>query len=314
MFRKISAIDWYKFVSAKDVQSYKENNLTIIGSTGDDPGQTRISLRALRQKGPLEKQVIALHPYANEDRSPTTIINMHNGDRDTNEVEQTNQLDHPNLLSVIDTVELSEGRRANIVEDFGAYSLEAIVKKSGPLHPEKARKIMLQLLDAVMYLHDDKKMLHRDLKPSNVLVNPNSLVTKLGDLQNARLIDEIEEKALPTKGSTGYTHPIVLNGLMEGNSHATRKNEIFSLGAIFYYMLTGKELVDYQFQFDKDGKEFVVGDTKFNAGIFVNGSRAEKITLEEHDKRIVKALEVVPRKFMPVLRSALNYDSDSNSV
>ncbi|KAI3661249.1 hypothetical protein MP638_005686 [Amoeboaphelidium occidentale] len=100
-----------------------------------------------------------------------------------------------------------------------------------------------QIAQAVAFLHrgcNDEKVIHGDLKPHNVLLNEN-LDAKLADFGNASFIENAtvftELSDGFGKGTTAYSAPELLNPPYS----FTFSSDIYSLGASFYFLLTGRE-------------------------------------------------------------------------
>lgn len=100
------------------------------------------------------------------------------------------------------------------------------------------RMIMEQLLLAIDLMHK-REIVHRDLKPDNILVmDKEKLDVCLADLGLACRLDEKE--LLGKKcGTAGYLAPEILRGFS-----ASPKSDIFSLGSIFYNLITGSMLFE----------------------------------------------------------------------
>src|SRR5512142_72309 len=112
-------------------------------------------------------------------------------------------------------------------------SAEAMVK-DGPLAPEVATDIILQAAAALHAAHRSG-VIHRDVKPANLLVGAGG-VTKLGDFGMALGSAELSAgNAHVRVGTPYYTAPEIWTG-----GAATPASDIYSLGATYYHLLTGK--------------------------------------------------------------------------
>lgn len=107
-----------------------------------------------------------------------------------------------------------------------------------PKMPSKQIKLFLgQLLQGLSYIHN-RRVLHRDLKPQNLLVNNDNPVLKIADFGLAR------GSGIPVRSYTNevvtlwYRCPAVLLGCRKYGASI----DIWSVGCIFYEMLTGKPL------------------------------------------------------------------------
>ncbi|HMP04007.1 MAG TPA: serine/threonine-protein kinase, partial [Gemmatales bacterium] len=148
-------------------------------------------------------------------------------------------LDHPNIVRAHDVD--SEGDNHFIVMEYvDGTSLHDIVRKRGPLSPERASYFIKQAaigLDQVMLAG----MIHRDIKPGNLLLDRKGNV-KLLDLGLARFAEEKRESVTQkfdegsVLGTADYLSP---EQAMDSHDVDIR-TDIYSLGATFYFLLTGR--------------------------------------------------------------------------
>ena len=97
---------------------------------------------------------------------------------------------------------------------------------------------MKSLLTALAYLHS-KRIVHRDLKPENLLLERGGhWVVKIADFGLAAALPTPVPRLDQQCGSPGYIAPEILRG-----SGYDCQADIFSLGAIFYKILTGANLI-----------------------------------------------------------------------
>jgi eukaryotic-like serine/threonine-protein kinase len=85
------------------------------------------------------------------------------------EAKAAAKLSHPSIVNVYD-----EGEEENIhyiiMEYVDGYTLKDIIVRDGPLKPEEAVQIVLQICDALAHAHS-QKVIHRDIKPQNIIIN-----------------------------------------------------------------------------------------------------------------------------------------------
>ncbi|GAC1565458.1 MAG: hypothetical protein PVS3B3_31920 [Ktedonobacteraceae bacterium] len=105
--------------------------------------------------------------------------------------------------------------------------------KQGPLAPEEAHTLFVQLADALQYMHS-YGILHRDIKPANILLDDNGLVY-LADFGIASYTDE---SAIGSNGHVMGTPIYMAPELCYG--HASVSSDIYALGILLYQMLTGQ--------------------------------------------------------------------------
>ena len=112
------------------------------------------------------------------------------------------------------------------------------MQKRSVLKENDARPILLNLLTALAYLHG-KRIVHRDLKPENLLLESGKQwATKIADFGLAAVLPTPDSKLYKQCGSPGYIAPEVLQ-----EKGYDCQADIFSVGAIFYKILTGANLI-----------------------------------------------------------------------
>jgi serine/threonine protein kinase len=144
---------------------------------------------------------------------------------------------HPNVVGVYDAEPLGDEPYI-AMELLKGESLQGFLAQRGALPSELAVELGLQIAEGVAYLHENG-ILHRDLKPSNIF------------LTQQRQIKLIDFGLAWTAKSTLITEPGLSVGtplymapeLLRGASH-TPAADIWSLGCVMYFMLTGRYHVD----------------------------------------------------------------------
>ncbi|MDH4184858.1 MAG: PEGA domain-containing protein, partial [Nitrospinota bacterium] len=111
--------------------------------------------------------------------------------------------------------------------------LSAIIKEHTRLHFHQATDIAAQIASALSYSHDHG-IIHRDIKPGNIMLDKTGVV-KITDFGLARLQEaESITKAGHTVGSPLYMSPEQIQ-----SGDIDYRSDIFSLGVVYYEMLTG---------------------------------------------------------------------------
>jgi serine/threonine protein kinase len=148
-------------------------------------------------------------------------------------------LDHPNIVRAYD-IDQDEKLHFLVMEYVDGASLQEIVKRAGPLEPLRAAHYMCQAAFGLQHAHEAAGLVHRDIKPGNILVDRTGAV-KVLDMGLARFFHD-EEDVLTKKydenvlGTADYLAPE-----QALDSHAVDiRADIYSLGATFYFCLTGK--------------------------------------------------------------------------
>ncbi len=147
-------------------------------------------------------------------------------------------LDHANIVHAYD-IDQDETLHFLVMEYVDGTSLQDIVKKTGPMSPLRAAHYIRQAAFGLEHAHR-AGLVHRDIKPGNLLVDRNGLV-KILDMGLARFFND-EEDVLTKKydenvlGTADYLAP---EQALDSHSVDIRA-DIYSLGATFYYLLTGR--------------------------------------------------------------------------
>lgn len=159
--------------------------------------------------------------------------------RTEREVEMLQQLDNESIVKVYDQFPL-DGNFYIVMEFVDGFNVEQYVQKYGPIPVERAARFMVKILDAMQFIHE-KGFVHRDMKPSNIMIRNDERICILDfgiakDLNSNGQTTTIYGTIL---GSDGYMSPEQANGFS-----VDRRADIYALGCVFYYMLTGHHAYD----------------------------------------------------------------------
>ncbi len=151
------------------------------------------------------------------------------------EVSILKQLDHPNITKYHGT-----GRYQKypffVMEFIEGESLEHVLERRGRLTWEEVVSIGQQLCAALQHAHD-KGIIHRDLKPANLMILEDGTV-KLTDFGIAKDTDVTALTAAnSTLGTASYMAPEQCKGVRD----LTPKADLYSMGIMFYELLTGRK-------------------------------------------------------------------------
>lgn len=95
--------------------------------------------------------------------------------------------------------------------------------------------IVRQLLDAIEISHSNG-IIHRDINPNNIMVTEDKVV-KVIDFGICKINDMINSATVFTLGTNAYSAPEV----HQHSENATEKSDLYSIGAVIYYLFTGKQ-------------------------------------------------------------------------
>lgn len=167
----------------------------------------------------------------------TRIMSPEDVNRLFSEVSILRGLHHRNIVDLIDVFDI-ESKSCFVMEYCSGGELKNHILQNSPLSEAEVYKIALQIVEAIRYCHNSG-IVHRDLKLENILFSkPNKKLVKIVDfgisgnfsLSNSMNADRSDA------GSLHYIAPEILN---RSNNRANPALDVWSLGCIFYAMLTG---------------------------------------------------------------------------
>jgi serine/threonine protein kinase len=149
------------------------------------------------------------------------------------EARNAAQLNHPNIITIYDFVE-EEGHLYMVMELLEGEDLKELIKSGAPLTLEQILSIMEQIADGLGFAHA-RGVIHRDLKPANIHVSKNGQV-KILDFGLVHEASSDMTKTGQVMGTPNYMSPEQVQGMK-----VDPRSDIFSLGAVFYELLTRKK-------------------------------------------------------------------------
>ncbi|GJQ11915.1 hypothetical protein GpartN1_g3706.t1 [Galdieria partita] len=191
-----------------------------------------------------------------------------------------------------------------------------MVRQRQRLTEYETKYFMIQILDAVRYMHRECLVIHRDLKLGNFFLDENMEV-KIGDFGLAAQLSSDKERKRTICGTPNYIAPEILSG-KEGHSFEV---DIWSTGVVLYTMLVGKppfETSDVRSTY-KRIKENIYSiperlDLSTSAieliGSILNSDPAKRLSLDEirshpfFDDKIPRALSVQALKSTPMFEES----------
>lgn len=149
------------------------------------------------------------------------------------EAETAGRLNHPNIVTMYDAGE--EHDLAFIAMEFlKGKDLAPYVKPDNLLELAKVVDIIIKVADALDYAHSNN-VVHRDIKPANIMYELDTASVKVTDFGIARITDSSKTKTGMVLGTPSYMSPEQLSG-----KKVDGRSDLFSLGVMFYQMVTGK--------------------------------------------------------------------------
>ena len=161
----------------------------------------------------------------------------HFTERFTQEARALARLNHPNIVAVYDFGQ-ADGLFYLLMEYVDGLNLRQL-ERSGGVTPQEALTIIPAICDALQYAHN-LGIVHRDIKPENILLDHDGRV-KIADFGLAKLLqrtgpDPGLTRAEQVMGTPHYMAPEQVERPLEVDHRA----DLYSLGVVFYEMLTGE--------------------------------------------------------------------------
>jgi serine/threonine protein kinase len=204
----------------QQIQNYKIISLIGEGGMGDVYLAEHVSI----------KRKVAIKVL-----KPELVKNEEIRLRFKNEASMLAHLQHPNIVGLIDYVE-QDGGLFLIMEYVEGQGLDEYIKaQQTPISIERAKNLMIQIVDAFVYAHKNG-IIHRDVKPSNFIITSTDEI-KVLDFGIAKLVGEGNHNLTKTGtqiGTVYYMSPEQVRGQV-----LDHRSDIYSLGVTFYELLTG---------------------------------------------------------------------------
>jgi serine/threonine protein kinase len=161
------------------------------------------------------------------------------------EVQQTCRLNHPNTVAIYDFGRTANGIFYYAMEYLDGVDLETLVQKHGPLPDGRVVPILTQLCGSLAEAHDIG-LVHRDVKPANVMLMRRSGVADFVKLLDFGLVKAMqdEQPALTAAGAITGTPEFLSPEVIENPEKVSPRSDLYSLGAVAYFLLTGKPVFE----------------------------------------------------------------------
>ena len=151
------------------------------------------------------------------------------------EAQAAGKLSHPSIVTIYDAGEDKDTGIPFIVMEFlEGTTLQEVISSGNLLPLPDLNTIMVQIADALHYAHN-QGVVHRDIKSANILI-VEGLRPKITDFGIAKLPSSDLTRTGQFVGTPNYMSPEQI----EGKAQIDGRSDLFSLGVIFYMLLTGE--------------------------------------------------------------------------
>lgn len=162
------------------------------------------------------------------------------------EVQLASQLVHPNTVAIYDYGRTSEGVFYYVMEYLEGATLDEIVTQHGAMPVGRAIRVLTQACAALREAHA-RNLVHRDVKPHNIM-----LCRRGGEYDVVKILDfgiVKDTASAQTRDLTQYQRVLGTPRYMaperiRSPADADARADIYSVGAVAFFLVTGRELFD----------------------------------------------------------------------
>jgi hypothetical protein len=150
------------------------------------------------------------------------------------EAQLAGRVSHAGIVTIYDIAEDDQGQPYLVMEFVEGVTLQRMLQLPERLPLDRALDLASQVAEALNHAHRCG-VVHSDVKPANILVTPEGRV-RVADFGIARFTDTETVRTATVLGTPAYMAPEQLRG-----GRVDARSDIFSLGAMLYWMITGEK-------------------------------------------------------------------------
>ncbi len=162
------------------------------------------------------------------------------------EARATAALRSPHTVNVYDFGTTEDGSFYSVMELVEGYDLDTLVRRFGPLPPERAVFLLQQACHSLAEAHE-RGLIHRDVKPANIFVCRYGIDWDFVKLLDFGIVkDPVADAAGSVTaarviaGTPGYMSP----EMALGSPNVDWRNDIYALGCVAYWLVTGHRVFE----------------------------------------------------------------------
>jgi len=188
------------------------------------------------------------------------------------EVRLTATLSHPNTVEIFDYGRTEDGTYYYVMEYLPGLNLAELVKRHGPLPPGRVVYLLRQVCGALREAHA-AGLIHRDVKPSNIFAARRGGIDDVAKLLDFGLVRPLVRPSTADLSGEGMVlgTPLFMSPEQaRGDREMDARSDIYSLGAVAYYLLTGRPPFDERDGIDAmiaHARDPVIPPSQLHAGI-----------------------------------------------
>jgi hypothetical protein len=160
------------------------------------------------------------------------------------EVQLTSQLSHPNTVVIHDYGRTHEGVFYYVMEFVEGATLDQVSVASGPMPSGRVVRILEMVAGALGEAHEHG-LVHRDVKPANILLGPRGGEPDVVKVLDFGLVRAIRAETDVTDANVMVGTPLFMSPeAMREPDKVDGRSDLYSLGAVAYYLLSGHHVFD----------------------------------------------------------------------
>ncbi len=161
------------------------------------------------------------------------------------EAQATAGLQSPHTVSIYDFGKTQDGTFFYVMERLDGVDLATLVERDGPLPPARAVHLLRQVCQSLAEAHASG-LIHRDIKPANIFVCRHALESDFVKVLDFGLVkaSQREPSVELTQAGTLLGTPAYMAPEMIQDQAADPRSDIYSLGCVAYFMLTGRPVFE----------------------------------------------------------------------